>query len=230
MSDPPFYPGYRPQGRPGGSLTPRISPSLSAWNASPIQPCNVGQISRADDVEFIVSGACVFARGNSCVAGRRGTRMHSCMAGRGALRNVMPTVRRCRRSEPDHAGPLRRVKASLAPLAADAALTRLSRSLHRRSYRSDGQSSPPIHQGCLNRNRHGGTRLAFDFSGGSCDSTGQANRRLLPGRSTTTIKPRTTLGRRATAQLAPLTPRRWVARSSGTSKATSVTARVRRVR
>jgi len=53
VSDPPFCPGYRPQGRPGGSLTPRLSRSLSTGTASLIQPCNVGQISRADDVAMI---------------------------------------------------------------------------------------------------------------------------------------------------------------------------------
>jgi len=141
VSDPPFCPGYRPRGHPRGSLTPRMSQSLSAWNASLIQPCDVSQISHADDGEFIVSGACVFTRGNSGNGRRCETRMHSGMAGRGALRTVMPTVRRCRRSERDHAGPLRRVKASLAPLAADAALTRPSRSRHTRNYRSDTPSA-----------------------------------------------------------------------------------------
>ena len=94
MSDPPLCPGYPPRGRPGRSLTPRVLPSLSTGNASQISRAMSGRIFRVGDVEFIVSGVCIFARGKLRTALRRWTRMPSCMAGRGALRNAAPTVRR----------------------------------------------------------------------------------------------------------------------------------------
>jgi len=160
---PPFLPRLLAPGPSRGvAHAPHVAVIVRV-ECEPDLPCDVSQISRADDVEFIVSCVCTFAGGNSCTARRRGRRIPSGMAGRSARRNATPTVRRCRRSERDYAGALRRVKASLAPslapLAADAALTRPSRSLHRRRYRSDGRLGSRVPLRGLNPVRHATIRL-----------------------------------------------------------------------
>jgi len=71
VSDPPLAgPGW-PRPRPRGSLTPRLSVSPSTRNAILIQPCNVGSISRADDVDLVVPATGVIACRNA-LTWRRG--------------------------------------------------------------------------------------------------------------------------------------------------------------